>query len=143
GLVWQNASRRRGARHRVFQHGVRPGRTAAAIRRRSGHPGRRLPQDGERSWHSTGRCRAALSGRILPADAHVTNAVHVPSWDSAQADALWTQACGKERWLGGTESLTAAIESLSDETFWDLRSAERGVLVERARMRLAMQLGQR
>ena len=24
----------------------------------------------------------------------------MPSWDSAQADALWTEACGKNRWLG-------------------------------------------
>jgi membrane protein DedA with SNARE-associated domain len=25
---------------------------------------------------------------------HVTNGVHVPSWDSAVADALWTESCG-------------------------------------------------
>ncbi len=31
---------------------------------------------------------------------HVTNGVHMPSWDSAEADDLWTEACGKERWLG-------------------------------------------
>ncbi len=31
---------------------------------------------------------------------HVTNGVHVPSWDSPEADALWTKVCGKERWLG-------------------------------------------
>ena len=29
---------------------------------------------------------------------HVTNGVHVPTWDSAMADAVWTAACGKERW---------------------------------------------
>ena len=34
---------------------------------------------------------------------HVTNGVHMPSWDSAAADALWTEACGKDRWLGPTE----------------------------------------
>src|SRR5574340_18683 len=31
---------------------------------------------------------------------HVTNGVHVPTWDSALADELWTRACGKDRWLG-------------------------------------------
>ena len=31
---------------------------------------------------------------------HVTNGVHVPSWDSPWADRLWSQACGKDRWLG-------------------------------------------
>ena len=30
----------------------------------------------------------------------VTNGIHVPTWDSAEADALWTTACGKKRWLG-------------------------------------------
>ena len=31
---------------------------------------------------------------------YVTNGIHVPSWDSAGADALWTKLCGKARWLG-------------------------------------------
>ena len=30
----------------------------------------------------------------------VTNGIHVPTWDSEEADALWTKACGKKRWLG-------------------------------------------
>ena len=30
----------------------------------------------------------------------VTNGIHVPTWDSAEADALWTSACGKKRWRG-------------------------------------------
>lgn len=34
---------------------------------------------------------------------HVTNGIHVPSWDSAWADALWTGSCGKGRWLDATE----------------------------------------
>ena len=40
---------------------------------------------------------------------HVTNGVHTPSWDSPAADELWTQCCGKDRWLG---SLEAVGESL-------------------------------
>ena len=31
---------------------------------------------------------------------HVTNGVHVPTWDSAEADRLWERACGKDRWRG-------------------------------------------
>ena len=30
----------------------------------------------------------------------VTNGVHTPTWDSAPADEVWTQACGKDRWMG-------------------------------------------
>ena len=33
----------------------------------------------------------------------VTNGVHVPTWDCAAADGLWTEACGKDRWLGTTK----------------------------------------
>ncbi len=29
---------------------------------------------------------------------HVTNGVHMPSWDSAAADDLWTGVCSKDRW---------------------------------------------
>ncbi len=45
---------------------------------------------------------------------HVTNGVHVPSWDSEVADRLWTTTCGKARWLGAPEALGAAIQTLSD-----------------------------
>ena len=40
---------------------------------------------------------------------HVTNGVHMPTWDSAAADDLWTEACGKDRWLGTTEPLEQDI----------------------------------
>jgi starch phosphorylase len=52
---------------------------------------------------------------------HVTNGVHMPSWDSEEADALWTGACGKERWLGTTDALAQDIRGLSDATLWQLR----------------------
>ena len=38
---------------------------------------------------------------------YVTNGVHMPTWDSAAADELWTEACGKDRWLGTAETLGA------------------------------------
>jgi starch phosphorylase len=70
----------------------------------------------------------------------VTNGVHTPTWDSAPADELWTQACGKDRWLGTTESLERNIRLVSDAKLWQLRTASRKSLVEYARSRLSKQL---
>jgi starch phosphorylase len=74
---------------------------------------------------------------------HVTNGVHMPTWDSAHADALWTAACGKSRWLGETGRLGEAVAAVADERIWDMRAAARNDLVQYARQRLAAQLGQR
>jgi starch phosphorylase len=75
--------------------------------------------------------------------AHVTNAVHVPSWDSPWADRLWTEACGKERWLGDPQRLSEAVRQLSDAQIWDFRAMQRRDLVDYARRRLQRQLSQR
>jgi starch phosphorylase len=71
---------------------------------------------------------------------HVTNGVHVPTWDSAEADDLWTEACGKERWLGTTETLEQDIRRVSDARLWQFRVAGSRSLVEYARERLSGQL---
>ena len=68
---------------------------------------------------------------------HVTNGVHHPTWDSAVADDLWTKACGKNRWLGMTETLERDIRRVSDESLWQFRTASSKSLVEYARQRLA------
>ena len=68
---------------------------------------------------------------------HVTNGVHMPTWDSAAADDLWTKACGKDRWLGKSESLEQDIRRVSDDTLWQFRLATSKSLVEYARERLA------
>lgn len=73
---------------------------------------------------------------------HVTNGVHVPSWDSPAADALWTRACGKDRWLGELGELRAALSVVPDEDLWALRTAGRTRLVDFARQRLAQQLAE-
>jgi len=39
----------------------------------------------------------------------VTNGIHTPTWDSAASDDLWTQACGKDRWLGTMDTLEKDI----------------------------------
>jgi len=71
---------------------------------------------------------------------YVTNGVHVPTWDSAPADELWTTACGKDRWLGTKKNLTQDARSCSDATLWQFRTAASTSLVEYARARLAQQL---
>ena len=71
---------------------------------------------------------------------HVTNGVHMPSWDSAQADELWTEACGKDRWLGLTENLEHNIRRTSDVRLWQFRTDVVKSLVEYARERLSRQL---
>ena len=71
---------------------------------------------------------------------HVTNGVHMPTWDSAAADALWTEACGKSRWLGPTENLEPNIRRLSDSALWQFHTAGSKSLVQFARARLSAQL---
>jgi starch phosphorylase len=70
----------------------------------------------------------------------VTNGIHTPTWDSAAADALWTQACGKDRWLGTLDTLEKNIHSVSDAALWQLRTGARRSLVDYARERLSTQL---
>ncbi|MEO7939415.1 MAG: alpha-glucan family phosphorylase, partial [Burkholderiaceae bacterium] len=70
----------------------------------------------------------------------VTNGIHVPTWDSAPADALWTKACGKDRWLGATEPLERDIRGVSDAQLWQLRENSRDILVDFVRQRLGQQL---
>jgi len=70
---------------------------------------------------------------------HVTNGVHMPSWDSAAADALWTRACGKARWRGTLETLEADLRQLDDDVLWAFRVDGRKRLVTFLRERLKRQ----
>ena len=71
---------------------------------------------------------------------HVTNGVHMPTWDSAAADQVWTEACGQERWRGWSPNLEADFRRVSDEKLWTLRTISRKALVEYARARLGREL---
>jgi starch phosphorylase len=71
---------------------------------------------------------------------HVTNGVHMPSWDSEAADELWTEACGKDRWLGTIENLEQDIRRISDDRIWKFRTAASKSLIEYTRQRLSKQL---
>jgi starch phosphorylase len=74
---------------------------------------------------------------------HVTNGVHVPSWDSRWADRVWEEAAGKKRWLGELEAVGEAIRRVSDAELWAFRAESRKQLVAYARRRLQWQLAQR
>ena len=69
----------------------------------------------------------------------VTNGIHVPTWDSVEADALWTSACGTKRWRGDRPA-EDDIRRLIDAQLWQLRTAERKTLIARMRKRYACQL---
>jgi starch phosphorylase len=71
---------------------------------------------------------------------HVTNGVHMPSWDSAAADDLWTDAGGKDRWLGTTATLEQDIRRVPDASLWQFRLAASTALVDFARERLSREL---
>jgi len=70
----------------------------------------------------------------------VTNGVHTPTWDSGAADDLWSETCGKQRWLGTTESLAQSLRQVSDARLWEFRTASSRALVEYVRDRLSLQL---
>jgi starch phosphorylase len=69
----------------------------------------------------------------------VTNGIHVPTWDSAAADALWTTACGKKRWRGD-RAVEDDIRQRTNAELWQLRTTERRMLIDRTRQRCALQL---
>ena len=72
---------------------------------------------------------------------HVTNGVHMPSWDSAAADELWTSCCGKGRWLGTLASNTERIRGRAPTPrSGRCRTVARASLVAYARERLSEQL---
>ena len=71
---------------------------------------------------------------------YVTNGVHMPTWDSAAADQLWTEACGKSRWMGTSVTIAADLRRVSDERLWTMRNTSRRLLVEYAREGIGRQM---
>ncbi len=67
---------------------------------------------------------------------YVTNGVHMPSWDSPMADDLWTEACGKGRWLGTTPNLQEKLKAVPDAKIWKMRNEARRTFVDYVRERV-------
>jgi starch phosphorylase len=110
-----------------------------------------LAMRGSGAVNGVSRLHGAVSRRLFePLFAHwpqddvpvgsVTNGVHMPTWDSAAADELWTQACGKDRWLGTATALEQDMRRASDAGLWRLRTCARLSLITYARERLSRQL---
>ncbi len=72
---------------------------------------------------------------------HVTNGVHMPSWDSAEAEALWTKAAGQVCWTGtATKDVGNELRRVADADLWGLRGRARHELVRYVRERLVLQV---
>lgn len=67
----------------------------------------------------------------------VTNGIHVPTWDSLYSDKLWTEYCGKEKWMGKVEKLEQDFKRVPDEKLWQMRNDSRKHLIDYARNRLS------
>jgi glycogen phosphorylase len=74
---------------------------------------------------------------------HVTNGVHMPTWDSDEADRLWELACSKGRWHGTLASMEQDVRALSDPDLWQLRADNRKTLVDYVRRLYVRQLATR
>ena len=100
-----------------------------------------LAMRGSRAANGVSRLHGAVSRRLFAGlfprwpeaetpIGYVTNGVHVPTWDSAEADALWTDACGKDRWRGALEYIEEQIRCIPDRDVWRLRCNGRSALIE-------------
>ena len=74
----------------------------------------------------------------LPVDevpvSHVTNGVHVPTWDSVAADQFWQKAY-RQGWSRDLEHAAEGVAAMSDEALWSFRTQARAKLVEFVRQR--------
>lgn len=70
---------------------------------------------------------------------HVTNGVHVPSWDSPAADELWTNADLRQQWQGIPTPVAEWMEKIPATELWQMRNRNRERFVLWARQRLARQ----
>ena len=71
---------------------------------------------------------------------HVTNGIHVPTWDSDEAHQLWNKACGHQCWDASLQPMEAQIRSIDDATVWQMRTAARKSLIDYIRPRYARQV---
>jgi starch phosphorylase len=69
----------------------------------------------------------------------VTNGIHVPTWDSAEADALWMKVCGADRWRGDHPKADD-VRKLTDAELWQMRGDARKTMIAHVHERHARQL---
>jgi starch phosphorylase len=71
---------------------------------------------------------------------HVTNGIHVSTWDSNDAHRLWEDVCGHKCWDGSPAQMGPQIRSTPDTALWQMRTAARKSLIEYIRPRYARQI---
>jgi len=71
---------------------------------------------------------------------HVTNGIHVATWDSCEADKVWTERCGAGSWRGDLKSVATCFRKADDEQLWRMRSDECRSLIGSIRQRHARQV---
>ena len=72
---------------------------------------------------------------------HITNGVHMPTWNSGQAERLWRGACGADWSQQLSDGAAAAgIRELSDAQLWRFRNEARADLIALARAHLSRML---
>ena len=71
---------------------------------------------------------------------HVTNGVHMPTWNSKEAEALLHGTCGKDIWKGTVESIEESIRAIPDAGIWQCRASGRESLLQYVRHRHARHL---
>ncbi len=75
---------------------------------------------------------------------HITNGVHVPTWDSIPTNRLWREAySGQGSWVDDLQLAERDVSRVSDERLWDFRAEARATLVHYVRRRLERQLRER
>ena len=67
------------------------------------------------------------------------------TWDSPEADELWTAVCGKHRWRAtdlktDLKTLGEKFRNAADADIWGMRQRARKAMIEHLRMRLARQV---
>jgi len=102
------------------------------VSRLHGKVSRRLFQDLFRRWPE----------REVPVT-HVTNGVHMPTWDSVAADRVWEALGGPERWHGMTSDLSDRMRAVGDDALWRMRCESRKALVDYVRTVYVQQLASR
>lgn len=70
---------------------------------------------------------------------HVTNGVHVSSWNSMMADELWSSAGVAARWTGTHEGPEERLRAFDTGELWAFRTRSREELVRSLRLRVARQ----
>jgi glycogen phosphorylase len=71
---------------------------------------------------------------------HVTNGIHVQTWDSDEAHQLWRDACGHHCWRGNLEGMDAVFRKTADGPIWNMRTAARKSMIEYIRPRYSRQV---